>query len=159
MTAFVITHQDSEFLDTPIFHAGPEQQQEAIAVFTNREVAQEYIDTAAWSEHYGVGELKPIQILNWFECAHEDGVDMVVINPDRNWHPFGDRQEVILLDEPREAFARLLRSELIPKVDKQQFYEHEHQPHPIAHALRQFQFHRNETALNDHKTSRENDLA
>ncbi len=112
MNTFVIAHQNSEFLDSPVFYAGPEQQQEAIAVFTARETAQDYIDSAGWSQDYAVGELKPIQILNWFECAHEDEVHLVVVNPNREWQLFGDRQEVILLDDPREAFAQLVRMEL-----------------------------------------------
>ena len=143
MTAFVIAHQDSDFLDSPIFHAGSEQQQEAIAVFTDRESAQEYINTAGWSENYSVGELKPIQILKWFECAHEDGVDLVVVNPDRDWHLFGDRQDVIPLDEPRDAFAQLLQTELISKAEEAMSFETKDEPHPIAHALRQFAFTQN----------------
>lgn len=134
MSAFVIAHDDSEYLDSPIFHAGSELKQEAIALFTDRGSAQGYIDSAGWSDRYTVGELLPIQILKWFECAHEEGVDLIAINPDRNWHLFGERQKVILLDEPREAFARLLRTELISVVEQPRSVATECAPYPIANS-------------------------
>ena len=118
MSAFVIAHKESEELDTPVFYAGPTSEHEAIAIFTNREAAQHYVETAEWEVSYRVGELQPIQILKWFETAHEDGVDMVAVNPDRKKQLFGERQRMIPLVQPRDAFASLLKSALIEPEDE-----------------------------------------
>lgn len=144
MAAFVIAHEETEFLTSPVFHAGPEQQHEAIAIFTSRESAQQYIEMAGWSADYAVGELLPIQILKWFESAHDDGVNLIVLDPDRSWHLFGDPQEVIHLDHPREAFVQLLHDELIPQADEAATAQHEDdQPKSLAQSLCQFVFSRN----------------
>lgn len=118
MNAFVIAKKNSEFLDTPVFRAGQSGEEEAIAVFTSHESAGQYINDARWSDEYEVGELQPIQLVRWLAVAHEEGTEMVVVNPDRSEHLEGTRQNVIYLNEPFESFADLLNSEIIKQADK-----------------------------------------
>ena len=76
MPVYVIAKKGCEFLDTPVFHAGPSGKDEAVAVFNNRESAQQYIDEAGWSDQE-VGELAPLQFLRWIVKAHEFHVTRV----------------------------------------------------------------------------------
>jgi hypothetical protein len=50
MPVYVIAKAGHEFLDTPVFHAGPSGGEEAIAVFTDRDSADQYIHDAGWSD-------------------------------------------------------------------------------------------------------------
>lgn len=118
MNAFVIAKKNSEFLDTPVFHAGQSGEEEAIAVFTSRELAAKYIGDAEWSDEYEVGELQPIQLVRWLAEANKEGTEMVVVNPDRSEHLVGDRQNVVYLKEPFETFADLLSGEIIKRADR-----------------------------------------
>jgi osmotically-inducible protein OsmY len=117
MNAFVIAKKGLEYLESPVLEAGDDNQQEAIAVFTQRELAAKYIDDAGWQDEYEVGELLPIQLVHWLAAAHEDGTDMVVVNPDRRQHLAGTKQLVIDLKEPFGTFAELLSSKFIHEAD------------------------------------------
>lgn len=117
MNAFVIAKKNSEFLDTPVFRAGASGDEEAIAVFTTRDLAAKYIDETDWPDEYEVGELKPIQLVRWLAVASEEGTEMVVVNPDRSEHLEGTKQRVMYLDEPFDAFANLLSSEIIKHAE------------------------------------------
>ena len=119
MNAFVIAKKKAEYLDSPVFHAGEKADEEAIAVFTTREWAAKYIDDAGWNEEYEVGELRPIQLVRWLATAHEDGTEMVAINPLRKAHLDGAAQSVVYLNEPFAAFAELLSGELIKQADQE----------------------------------------
>jgi|GEM_PF-1357598 hypothetical protein len=118
MNAFVIAKKNAEFLDSPVFHAGETGGEEAIAVFTTRERAAQYIDDAGWNEEYEVGELRPIQLVRWLATAHEEGTEMVTINPLRKAHLDGTEQRVVYLSEPFAAFAELLSGEIIKQADQ-----------------------------------------
>jgi hypothetical protein len=120
MNAFVIAKKNVEFLDSPVFHAGETGGEEAIAVFTTRERAAQYIDDAGWNEEYEVGELRPIQLVRWLATTHEDGTEMVTINPLRKAQLDGAEQRVVYLNEPFAAFAELLSGEIIKKADSQE---------------------------------------
>jgi hypothetical protein len=117
MTAFVIAKKNSEFLDTPVFRAGADGREEAIAVFTSRETAEKYITDAGWTAEQEVGELQPIQLLRWIVTAYDQGTQMVVVDPTRARHLAGEPQSVVYLDEPMGTFAELLRSEFIKKTE------------------------------------------
>ena len=119
MNAFVMAKKNAEFLDSPVFHAGETGGEEAIAVFTTRERAAQYIDDAGWNEEYEVGELRPIQLVRWLATAHEDGTEMVTINPLRKAQLDGAEQRVVYLNEPFAAFAELLSEEIIRQVDQE----------------------------------------
>lgn len=117
MNAFVIAKKESEFLDTPVFHAGQSGDEEAIAVFTTHRSADEYIADAGWSSEYEVGELKPIQLVRWLVASSEEGTEMVVVNPNRSEHLQGAEQRVMYLDEPFEAFANLVSREILKHAE------------------------------------------
>ena len=82
MSVHVIAKKNREFLNTPAFHAGPSGNEEAVAVFSNRESAQQESDEAGCSDHE-VGELTPPQLLRWMVKSHEDGAAFLAVNP--NW--------------------------------------------------------------------------
>lgn len=117
MSVFVIAKKNTEFLDTPVFHAGQSGDQEAVAVFTTREAADQYIEDAGWSEDNEVGELEPIQLFRWLASANEQGTEMVVVNPDREEHLGGTQQRVVLLKERFDSLADDLHSEIMKHAD------------------------------------------
>jgi len=115
MDTYVITQKSSEFVDSPVFHAGQEGDQEAIAVFTTRELAEQYLREADWQQQYEVGALRPVQLLRWFTVASENGTDMVMVDPDRKSQTAGEQQQVVYIGKPLSAFADVLRNDLIGK--------------------------------------------
>ena len=48
MSLYVIARKSEDFLDSPVFHAGPDDEQEVIAVFTKPGLAEAYIEDAGW---------------------------------------------------------------------------------------------------------------
>lgn len=113
MSHCVIAKKNREFLDTPVFHAGPSGNEEAIAVFSNRESAQQYIDEAGWSDHE-VGELTPLQLLRWMVKAHEDGTAFLAVNPDRPGQLASKPQDVITIEAKLSEIANSLSAALQP---------------------------------------------
>jgi len=111
MSVYVIAKKDCEFLDTPVFHAGPSGNEEAIAVFSNRESAQQYIDEAGWSDHE-VGELAPLQLLRWLVKAHEDGTAFLAVNPNRPGQLASKPQDVITIEAKLSEIATSLSASL-----------------------------------------------
>lgn len=112
MTVYVIARKNEDFLDSPVFHAGEDNQQEAIAVFTSEANARTYIDDAGWGDEFRVSELRPIQMLRWFAMAHEDGCDLAAIDPSHNPGTDGGLQQTVDLREPLAAFAETLQTKL-----------------------------------------------
>ncbi len=96
---FVIVKKVMGLLDTPVFRAGESGEQEAVAVFTGRDQAQQYLDQAAWNETDEINELSPDDLLRWLVEAEREGVHYAVVNPDRDRHLAGDPQAVLSLDE------------------------------------------------------------
>jgi len=111
MSLCVIAKKNREFLDTPVFHAGPSGNEEAIAVFSNRESAQQYIDEAGWSDHE-VGELTPLQLLRWMVKAHEDGTAFLAVNPNRPGQLASKPQVVITIEAKLSEIANSLSADV-----------------------------------------------
>ncbi|HYW80648.1 MAG TPA: hypothetical protein VE890_13785 [Thermoguttaceae bacterium] len=107
MPVYVIAKAGREFLDTPVFHAGPSGSEEAIAVFTDRDSADQYINEAGWSDHE-VGELTSLQLLQWMVKAHGDGTRLLAVNPDRTGQLAGKRQVVVTIEEQLTQIANSL---------------------------------------------------
>lgn len=103
--SFVIAKKHSETLETPVFHAGPHDKEEAIAVFTSRSLASRYIADAKWSNQYEVGELEPIQLVRWLVAANDKGTELLVVDPKREDHLEGAQQNVVVLGDPLLDFA------------------------------------------------------
>jgi len=106
---FVIAKKGMDFLETPIFQAGESGEEEAVALFTNRQQAEQYLDRAGWGETDEIGELSPSEVLRWLVEAEQDGVRNVTVNPDWDSHCAGDPQSVLPLADLGEDADRLLR--------------------------------------------------
>ena len=106
--AYILVRRDSEFVDSPVFHAGEGDTQEAIVVFSCSKKANAYLRTAGWELDHEVGQLLPLQLLRWLFVAKENGVDMIVIDPDRKRQLEGQSQASISLAKPYAAFATLV---------------------------------------------------
>ena len=108
MNVYVIARKSSEYLDTPVFRAGEHGREEAIAVFASREAALSYIVDAGWSDNYEVGELRPMQLVRWLATAHQDGTNMMVVDPERGEQMDDVPQRVVHLEETFRIFSETL---------------------------------------------------
>ncbi len=110
--AFVIAKKGRDFLDTPVFHAGESGEEEAVALFTDRQRAQQYLERAAWGQTDEIGALSPSELLQWLVEANGEGIHYVTINPDRERHLAGDPQPALSLDAVGEKSPDSLLQEL-----------------------------------------------
>ena len=113
MPFYVIAQRGDEFLDMPVFHAGPQDGEEAIAVFTDLLAAQAYIDEADWSSDHEVGGLDEGQLLRLMCKAHGQGTQFLAINPKRQSQMAGKQQEVIVIEEKIATLAEILTRDLV----------------------------------------------
>jgi hypothetical protein len=113
MSAYVIAEKDEELLDTPVFYAGESNAEEAIAVFTRRDAAAQYIEDAGWNGDYEVGELTAIDLLRWIVRAHDEGTQYLAINPDRGRQFAGEKQEIIVIEAKLAGFAEALTRDIL----------------------------------------------
>lgn len=104
MTIFVIVKKNVDVVDTPVFCAGEENQQEAIAVFTNRDATNKYIQAASWDVEYESAELDNTQAVRFLATALDDGVDLAVVDPEREKQMSGEEQRIVFL---RDKFAEI----------------------------------------------------
>ncbi len=105
---FMVAKRGSEFLDTPVFHAGESGDEEAIALFTTREAVERYIDQAGWGGTDEVGELSPHDLLSQFLNARGEGIRWAVVNPARDGHIGGEPQVVLDIEGELSESAGLL---------------------------------------------------
>jgi len=109
---FAIVKKGTDLLDTPVFRAGESGDEEAVAVFTGRDQAQQYLDRAGWNETDEIGELSPDDLLRWLVEAEREGVQYAVVNPNRDRHLAGDQQAVLFLDVLGEESADSLHRQV-----------------------------------------------
>lgn len=114
MPAFVIAKKNEQYLDAPVFHAGPNLDEEAVAVFTRRALAQSYIDDAGWDDHC-VEPLTGVQLLRWMVHAHEDRAQYLTIDLDRRAQLAGEPQRVVVIEEKLAGFAEQLTRDVLAK--------------------------------------------
>jgi len=112
IAVFAIVKKGTDLLDTPVFRAGESGDEEAVAVFTGRDQAQQYLDRAGWNETDEIGELSPDDLLRWLVEAAQDGVHYAVVNPNRDRHLAGDTQAVLSLDALSEESAGSLHQQV-----------------------------------------------
>ena len=112
MVFFVLTEQNSKQLDTAIFHAGPDNQQEAIAAFSTVAKAKEYLEAAGWTDRYVVAELESTDFLLWILTAHREGVDYLVLDPNREAHETGQPQNAVEIKEKLGRCAAIFQHEM-----------------------------------------------
>lgn len=113
MSVYVIVKKNSEFLDTPVFHAGESGSDEAIAAFSDREGAETYLKEAAWTDTHEAGELDSMQFLRWLVTANEQGTRILAVDPDRQRQESGSQQQVVVIEEKLAAFAETLTREIL----------------------------------------------
>lgn len=82
MPAYLITRKNVEPLDTVVFSAGPNENEEAIALFTDPNAAETYVQEAGWENEYTVATVDSIPFLRWLLHAYDDGVRHLVVDPD-----------------------------------------------------------------------------
>jgi len=109
---FVIVKKGADLLDTPVFRAGESGDEEAVAVFTDRDQAKQYLDHSGWNETDEIGELSPVNLFRWLVEAERDGVHYAVVNPDRDRHLAGDDQAVLSLNALGEESADSLHQQV-----------------------------------------------
>jgi hypothetical protein len=113
MPAYVIAKKDDELLDTPVFYAGESGTEEAIAVFTARDVAARYIEDAGWNADHEVGELTAIDLLRWIVKAHDEGTQYLAVNPVHHRQVAGEEQKIIVIEGKLASFAEALTRDIL----------------------------------------------
>lgn len=88
MPAYLISRANVEALETIVFSAGPHNEEEAVAVFTDPKRAEQYMQEAGWDSEYAVATVEPIPFLRWVMRVHDEGVQHLVIDPS-----FAEQQE------------------------------------------------------------------
>jgi len=99
MPIHVIAKKDSDnVLDTVVFHAGEAGDQEAVAVFTNEESAQRYLNEADWEEPHEPVDLAPFALLQWLQRAYGQGVKYLAVDPKRQPQIEGEPQAAFSIE-------------------------------------------------------------
>lgn len=114
MAMYVLSKRGGEFLETPVYRAGENGQEEAVGVFTDRARAEQYLQDAGWQDSDEVAELSDLQVLRWMLQAHQEGAEYLVVNPNREAQMEGTEQPVIQLGEQLESAAASLRQRIQP---------------------------------------------
>lgn len=96
---FVLGRQDAELLESPVFHAGAGNDEEAVPVFRQREAALLYLQSADWQNDYEPVSLAPQALKDWLGTAHADGVKFVALDLNRQEHLRGQTQTVLPVAE------------------------------------------------------------
>jgi hypothetical protein len=113
MSAYVIAKKEEELLDTPVFYAGESNGEEAIAVFTRRDAAAQYIEDAGWNADHQVGELTAIDLLRWIVKAHDNGTQYLAVNPVYHRQVAEEKQETIVIETKLAGFAEALTRDIL----------------------------------------------
>lgn len=95
---YVLTQRGEDQLDTPVFHAGDSGEDEAVAVFTERGKAEEYLRQASWDQQVPAA-LAPQDLSQWLRKVRDDGIGLLTVNPNRQEQVKGEPQAVIVLSE------------------------------------------------------------
>jgi hypothetical protein len=98
MAAYLISRAGEPTLDTVVFAAGPHDNEEAVAVFTDPTTARAYIESAGWDADYTVATLDAIPFLKWLLHAHQQGVRHLAVNPDYERQQRGERQTTLSIE-------------------------------------------------------------
>ena len=78
----LITRIDSDGWDIPVFSAGWSGEESAIAVFTQSQLAEEYLQRRQLEVDHEVCRTNPIEFIEIVLTAARDGIGLVVVNPD-----------------------------------------------------------------------------
>jgi hypothetical protein len=98
MSAYLISRANVEALDTVIFSAGPNDNEEAVAMFTDPNLAEKYLKEAGWEGTYTVATVEPIPFLRWVLKLHDEGVRHLVIDPEYSQQTEGLRLNTLSIE-------------------------------------------------------------
>lgn len=111
---YVLARQGADQLETPVFRAGETGDEESVAVFTDRNKALLYLQTAGWDRSHEPADLSPSDLGRWLQEARAEGIDLVAVDLDRQAHLRGETQHVLFLkeqvDQSGDALYRELRA-------------------------------------------------
>lgn len=110
---YVIAIKDSDPLESPVFEAGENDQKEALAVFTDRDLAILYLQVARWEGNYSFAKLSPIDLEDWLAQARDEGIPFVMVNPNRNDQMSGQPQRVLILENQVDRTGQALYNEIL----------------------------------------------
>ena len=116
MPVYVITKHDAELYDMPVFYAGEGGKEEAIAVFTNRNLASQFVGNAGWNGEHVTAELTAIDLLRLMIEAHEEGTQYLAVNPVRREHFEVENQTVIIIEQQMANFAEKLTEAILEQA-------------------------------------------
>lgn len=112
MGIYVIAKKDVADLQTAVFYADEDGQEEAVAVFTSDDRARVYITDSDWDQTETVAELTPIDFLQWLTSIHSKGTRYLAVNPVRDDQEQGIDQPVLNIEEQLLELAAVLEGKL-----------------------------------------------
>ena len=112
MSVYVIAKKDTKLLETIVFAA---EGGDAVAVFSDPNRAESYIEDAGWSNSYTVATLTKIDFLEWLIKCHRNGVAFMTTNPTRAEHESNLKIDTLTIEahlaEAGEQIATTANSE------------------------------------------------
>jgi hypothetical protein len=109
---YVLARRGDELLQTPVFAAGKDNQQEAVIVFSEEVQAQNYVYEAGWQDDYEPVALSPGDLGEFLREVKQDKISLVAMNPARTKHLQGEPQRVLNLVETPDLSGENLYREL-----------------------------------------------
>lgn len=98
MAAYLISRTNVEALETVVFSAGPNDNEEAVAVFTDPKAVEAYMKDAGWESEYTVATVQPIPFLRWLLKLHDEGVQHIAIDPNYSEQHTGQRLNTLSIE-------------------------------------------------------------
>jgi hypothetical protein len=117
MPTYLITKKATDVLDTPVFSAGPDGDQEAVAIFTRLENAEKYLAAAGWKDHQ-VAEVADRDFLRWVVKVYEGATDYLTIDPIRESQLAGEEQSTIEIASELDDLAERLMHSIVEQSVK-----------------------------------------
>lgn len=99
MSTFVLTNKSTSELETTVFSS---EGGDAVAIFTDHQNAQQYLDDAGWNDMMTVAELDSVQLMEWLIHCHRNGVRLMVTDPNRMEHQAGMRLSTLEIEAQLE---------------------------------------------------------
>jgi len=107
---FIIARRNGTPNDTVIFTGDSGDQ--AVAVFTDREHAILYLQSAEWNQTHHPVSLSPIDLGDWLRERNRQGVTAVAVDPNHQHQIQGEPQTALSLEGRTEFLGDVLYHEL-----------------------------------------------
>ena len=88
MATFLLANKGTKELETTVFSS---ESGDAVAVFTDYNNAEQYIQDAGWQDEMVVAELDAVHFMEWLITCHKNGVKLMATDPRRSEHESGLR--------------------------------------------------------------------